>query len=148
MIRSLFNQANSSELSEQQPELSRRRFLRAGLGACAVLALPMGASTAHAAIRRPFEKKLSFLNLHTGERTQATFWANGRYIPESMRAINYVLRDHRTGDRVFGLMVELNAETRTSLVIVTHDLARARSMDRVLQMEDGRLHDVSGAVTA
>ncbi|MFO1355927.1 MAG: lipoprotein-releasing ABC transporter ATP-binding protein LolD [Gammaproteobacteria bacterium] len=56
--------------------------------------------------------------------------------------------DHRTGDRVFGLMVELNAETRTSLVIVTHDLARARSMDRVLQMEDGRLHDVSGAVTA
>ena len=99
MIRSLFNQANSSELSEQQPELSRRRFLRAGLGACAVLALPMSASTAHAAIRRPFEKKLSFLNLHTGERTQATFWANGRYIPESMRAINYVLRDHRTGDR-------------------------------------------------
>ncbi|MBS0497772.1 MAG: DUF882 domain-containing protein [Proteobacteria bacterium] len=50
-------------------------------------------------IRRPFEKKLSFLNLHTGERTHATFWANGRYIPESMRAINYVLRDHRTGDR-------------------------------------------------
>ncbi len=98
MIRSLFNQANLSE-SEQAPELSRRRFLRAGLGACAVLALPMGTSTAHAAIRRPFEKKLSFLNLHTGERTRATFWANGRYIPESMRAINYVLRDHRTGDR-------------------------------------------------
>jgi len=98
MIRSLFNQANLSE-SEQEPELSRRRFLRAGLGTCAVLALPMGASAAHAAIRRPFEKKLSFLNLHTGERTQATFWANGRYIPESMRAINHVLRDHRTGDR-------------------------------------------------
>ncbi|MBS0425454.1 MAG: DUF882 domain-containing protein [Proteobacteria bacterium] len=98
MIRSLFNRANLSE-SEQQPELSRRRFLRAGLGTCAVLALPMGASAAHAAIRRPFEKKLSFLNLHTGERTQAVFWVNGRYIPESMRAINYVLRDHRTGDR-------------------------------------------------
>jgi len=98
MIRSLFNRANLSE-SEQQPELSRRRFLRAGLGTCAVLALPMGASAAHAAIRRPFEKKLSFLNLHTGERTQAVFWVNGRYIPESMRAINYVLRDHRPGDR-------------------------------------------------
>lgn len=52
--------------------------------------------------------------------------------------------DHRTGDRVFELMVELNAETGTSLVIVTHDLARARSMDRVLQMEDGRLHEVQG----
>lgn len=51
--------------------------------------------------------------------------------------------DHRTGDRVFELMVELNAETGASLVIVTHDLARARSMDRVLRMEDGRLVEVA-----
>jgi lipoprotein-releasing system ATP-binding protein len=52
--------------------------------------------------------------------------------------------DHRTGDRVFELMLELNAETGTSLVVVTHDTARARSMDRVLQMEDGTLRDVTG----
>lgn len=96
MIRNLFNQAN---LSEQQPEPSRRRFLRTGLGACALLTLPMTASTVHAAIKKPYEKRLSFLNLHTGERTQAVYWANGRYIPESMRAINYVLRDHRTNER-------------------------------------------------
>jgi lipoprotein-releasing system ATP-binding protein len=51
--------------------------------------------------------------------------------------------DHRTGDKVFGLMLELNAETRTSLVVVTHDSARARSMDRVLQMEDGAIRDVT-----
>ncbi len=54
--------------------------------------------------------------------------------------------DHRTGDRVFDLMLELNAETRTSLVVVTHDTARARSMDRVLHIEDGRLQDVTGAL--
>jgi lipoprotein-releasing system ATP-binding protein len=54
--------------------------------------------------------------------------------------------DHRTGDQVFDLMLELNAETRTSLVVVTHDLARARSMDRVLHMEDGRLEDVTRAM--
>jgi lipoprotein-releasing system ATP-binding protein len=52
--------------------------------------------------------------------------------------------DHRTGDRVFDLMLELNAETGTSLVVVTHDTARARSMDRVLHMEDGLLQDVTG----
>jgi lipoprotein-releasing system ATP-binding protein len=46
---------------------------------------------------------------------------------------------------VFDLMLELNAETGTSLVVVTHDSARARSMDRVLHMEDGRLQDVTGA---
>jgi lipoprotein-releasing system ATP-binding protein len=56
--------------------------------------------------------------------------------------------DHRTGDRVFELMLELNEETRTSLVVVTHDTARARSMDRVLHMEDGQLSDVTGALPA
>jgi len=54
--------------------------------------------------------------------------------------------DHRTGDRVFDLMLELNAETRASLVVVTHDTARARSMDRVLHMEDGRIEDVTGVM--
>ncbi|GIK33890.1 MAG: lipoprotein-releasing system ATP-binding protein LolD [Gammaproteobacteria bacterium] len=56
--------------------------------------------------------------------------------------------DHRTGDRVFELMLELNAETGTSLVIVTHDLVRARGMDRVLHMEDGRLREVTGEALA
>lgn len=53
--------------------------------------------------------------------------------------------DHRTGDRVFDLMLELNAETGTSLIVVTHDMTRAQSMHRVLQLEDGRLQDVTGA---
>ena len=91
---------NQNHLAETEPAHSRRHFLKTGLSACALLALPMAATSAHAAIKkRPFEKKLSFLNLHTGERTRATYWANGRYIPEGMRAINNVLRDHRTGDR-------------------------------------------------
>lgn len=97
MIRKLLEQAY---LSETEPVQSRRRLVQAGLGACAMLALPMTASTAHAAIKKPYEKKLSFLNLHTGERTRATFWANGRYVPEGLRAINHVLRDHRTNERM------------------------------------------------
>ena len=96
MIRKLLEQAY---LSETEPVQSRRRLLQAGLGACAMLALPVTATTAHAAIKKPYEKKLSFLNLHTGERTRATFWANGRYVPEGLRAINHVLRDHRTNER-------------------------------------------------
>jgi len=116
MIRNLLNQTH---LSETEPEPSRRRFLKAGLGACTLLTLPMTATSVHAAIKRPFEKKLSFLNLHTGERTHATFWANGRYIPEGMRAINHVLRDHRTGDRyaidpdLFDILHQLQYRLRT-----------------------------------
>ncbi|UJP04638.1 MAG: DUF882 domain-containing protein [Nitrosomonas sp.] len=96
MIRNLFKQ---TLLTGQQPEPNRRRFLQTGLGACALLTLPMVATTVHAAVRRPYEKRIGFLNLHTGERTQATYWVNGRYVPESLRAINFVLRDHRTGER-------------------------------------------------
>lgn len=48
--------------------------------------------------------------------------------------------DKRTGDRVFELMLELNAELGTSLVVVTHDPGIAARMARVLTLADGLLH--------
>lgn len=45
--------------------------------------------------------------------------------------------DHRTGEKVFELMLELNREYQSSLVVVTHDLALAERMDRVLTLDDG-----------
>ncbi|TVQ50262.1 MAG: lipoprotein-releasing ABC transporter ATP-binding protein LolD [Gammaproteobacteria bacterium] len=47
--------------------------------------------------------------------------------------------DGATGERVFELMLELNRELDTSLVVVTHDLVLARRMDRVLTLGEGRL---------
>lgn len=99
LIRKFSNQNHPSE-TELIP--NRRHFLKAGLGACALLALPMMSPSAHAAIKQsfkqPFEKKLRFLNLHTGERVQSVYWAKGRYIPQALHDINNILRDHRTGD--------------------------------------------------
>lgn len=47
--------------------------------------------------------------------------------------------DRHTADSVFELMQILQQELGTSLVIVTHDVELARSMDRQLRLVDGRL---------
>jgi lipoprotein-releasing system ATP-binding protein len=51
--------------------------------------------------------------------------------------------DGRNAEQVFELMLQLNREHGTSLVIVTHDLRLASRMDRVWLLENGRLklHD-------
>ena len=49
--------------------------------------------------------------------------------------------DSGNGEHVLGLMLELNEELRTSLVIVTHDHSIAARMDRVLVLEDGVLKE-------
>lgn len=74
--------------------LDRRHLLRAGLGLAA--AAVMAPAEAEAAMRAP-PRQLSLINLHTGERISAEYWAKGRYLRDGMREINRVLRDHRTG---------------------------------------------------
>lgn len=85
---------NQQQTRELEVHTSRRRFLQIGLGATATLAMP----NAFADLLTQPERKLSLLNLHTGESLNATYWAEGQYQKSELHAINRVLRDHRTGD--------------------------------------------------
>jgi lipoprotein-releasing system ATP-binding protein len=52
--------------------------------------------------------------------------------------------DGKNAEQVFELMLELNRERLTSLVVVTHDLRIAARMDRALEIEGGKLREVDG----
>ena len=51
--------------------------------------------------------------------------------------------DDHTGESIRELLFELNRETGTTLVLVTHDPAFAARCDRVLRLHDGLLHEVA-----
>jgi len=47
--------------------------------------------------------------------------------------------DNRTGETIIELLFRMNAETGTTLVLVTHDLGLAERCDRILFMDTGRI---------
>jgi len=50
--------------------------------------------------------------------------------------------DERTADHVYGMMLELNQELHTSLLLVTHDKGLAARMDRQLELHMGCLQQL------
>ena len=52
--------------------------------------------------------------------------------------------DRKTGQRVVGLMEEINQELKTTLVLVTHDLDLAARAHRTISLEDGRIVSEDG----
>jgi lipoprotein-releasing system ATP-binding protein len=49
--------------------------------------------------------------------------------------------DEATAEAVFQLMLELNQELKTALIIVTHDMKLARRLPRVYELSQGGLQD-------
>jgi len=57
---------------------------------------------AHHPIQRPRlpeppARSLVLQNTHTDEKLSLTYFEHGRYLPDALRAVNHILRDHRTG---------------------------------------------------
>ena len=98
--------------------LLRREFL--GLCAAATAAA-LSPATAVAALDRLADagKSLSFYNLHTDEYLDVCYCRDGKYDPAALKKINYILRDHRSGDikpidaKLLDLLHTISLKTRT-----------------------------------
>lgn len=105
--------------------LTRRDFLKtAGVGGL-LLVSPLASAKITSLPGQ--ERKLSFRNLHTGEKLTATYWAEGEYISDELAAIDHLLRDHRRDvqthmdrklfDQLYALQLKLGKEKGTIHVI-------------------------------
>jgi uncharacterized protein YcbK (DUF882 family) len=96
-------------------------FLAGGVLASAL------AGPASAAIWHPVQaRSIALHNVHTGERVNNVYWENGKYVPETMHAINWVLRDFHT-DEVLPIRPEL-----VELLSHLHERLRSREPFQVL----------------
>lgn len=77
--------------------INRRGFLKAGLLFAAASLSPQWVL---AGLRQPpvAARALSFYNTHTGEELETVYWSKGGYLTDALRDINYILRDHYTGE--------------------------------------------------
>jgi uncharacterized protein YcbK (DUF882 family) len=101
--------------------LTRRRLLGAAAAATAV-----GLGNAAPAISYA-PRSISLYNTHTGEWLRTVYWADGHYIREAVRDINWILRDHHTDEMrpidagvldVLGMMRE-RLETNDPFLVVS-----------------------------
>jgi len=98
--------------------LSRRKFLAgAAMAAVAsVLPRPLYSWTRDAASP---ERSLVFYNTHTGERLSTVYWLEGSYVPESLKDIDHILRDHLTDEvmnidkRLLNLLFSIRTKLET-----------------------------------
>ncbi|MGA1863723.1 MAG: YcbK family protein [bacterium] len=84
--------------------LSRRSLIKLGLFALGASLIKRPAFAAINSVvssdRRVIspEKRLFFYNTHTEETLKVIYWYNGDYLYESLDDINYIFRDHYTGE--------------------------------------------------
>ena len=77
--------------------LARRDFLKMGLMAAGAVLTPAGVLAATDPRFKSF-KNLAFYNTHTHERLHVCFCRYGKYDIDALAKINYILRDHRSGE--------------------------------------------------
>lgn len=73
-----------------------RRTAITGLAASAIASTTVMGQAVSAALLS--NMSLGFRHLHTGESLKVSYRIDGLVVPDALKEINYILRDHRSGD--------------------------------------------------
>ena len=114
----------------------RRSFLKSSVVLASAIGMPALAKAAQPA---PAERTLRLYNTHTGESLRSVFWAEGQFIPEALKDINKLLRDHRN-DKI--------AEMDPKLILLLNDVSDKFGDNQVLHIISGYRSPESNAKLA
>jgi uncharacterized protein YcbK (DUF882 family) len=103
----------------------RRSFLKSSVVLASAVGMPALAKAAQPA---PAERTLRLYNTHTGESLRRVFWAEGQFIPDALKDINKLLRDHRN-DQI--------AEMDPKLIVLLNDVGDKFGDNQVLHIISG-----------
>ena len=120
--------------------LSRRKAIAGGMAALATaLAKPLLAAPGYIYYRR-----VAFHNLNTAESLDAVYWANDYYIPQSLKRIDWVLRDfhanatHAIDPKLLDLLVLLQRRLGTDEPFqVTSGYRSPKTNARLVALNEG-----------
>ena len=114
----------------------RRSFLKSSVVLASAVGMP---ALAKAALPAPAERTLRLYNTHTGESLRSVFWAEGQFIPDALKDINKLLRDHRN-DKI--------AEMDPKLIVLLNDVSDKFGDNQVLHIISGYRSPESNAKLA
>ena len=114
----------------------RRSFLKSSVVLASAIGMP---ALAKAAQPVPAERSLRLYNTHTGESLRSVFWAEGQFIPDALKDINKLLRDHRN-DQI--------AEMDPKLIVLLNDVSDKFGDNQVLHIISGYRSPESNAKLA
>ena len=75
----------------------RRRFIKMAIYSGLTAFFPVRALASIPDIT-PQDRSLWLYNPVTDETLSTTYWLNGQFVPEALEKIDYIMRDHRTGE--------------------------------------------------
>lgn len=100
---------------------ARRRFLKlASIAVASTIAAPAVAAPLIGAPRAAASRSIAFHHLHTGEKINAVYWADGHYERDALHRIDWVLRDfrndtvHHIDPRLLDLLTVMRHELHTA----------------------------------